>query len=132
MDARKMLLLSALVFFTSGAAFGHGRDTVAYRVEASGGASTGRHAPLWVTANRFGLSFTDAAGGYLRAMRCVPIFRGFAAKIRECCPHAWVINYTNPMTLCVRTLFEEFPEIKLFGCCHEVFGTQKVLKAMLH
>ena len=62
-----MLLLSALVFFTSGAAFGHGRDTVAYRVEASGGASTGRHAPLWFTANRFGLSFTDAAGGYLRA-----------------------------------------------------------------
>ncbi len=67
MDARKMLLLSALVFFSSGAAFGHGRDTVAYRVEASGGASTGRHAPLWFTANRWGLSFTDAAGGYLRA-----------------------------------------------------------------
>ena len=74
---------------------------------------------------------TVGPGGYLRAMRCVPIFRGFAAKIRECCPHAWVINYTNPMTLCVRTLFEEFPEIKLFGCCHEVFGTQNLLISAL-
>ena len=62
---------------------------------------------------------TVGAGGYLRAMRCVPMFRFFAAKIRENCPSAWVINYTNPMTLCTRTLYEEFPKIKAFGCCHE-------------
>lgn len=74
---------------------------------------------------------TVGAGGYVRAMRCVPIFRGFAAKIRECCPQAWVINYTNPMTLCVRMLYEEFPQIKLFGCCHEVFGTQNLLASAL-
>lgn len=74
---------------------------------------------------------TVGAGGYIRAMRCVPIFRYFAAAIRENCPSAWVINYTNPMTLCTRTLYEEFPEIKAFGCCHEVFGTQELLKAAL-
>lgn len=74
---------------------------------------------------------TVGAGGYLRAMRCVPMFRFFAAKIRENCPSAWVINYTNPMTLCTRTLYEEFPKIKAFGCCHEVFGTQELLAAAL-
>ena len=31
------------------------------------------------------------------------------------------------MTLCVKTLYRVFPEIKAFGCCHEVFGTQKLL-----
>ena len=31
------------------------------------------------------------------------------------------------MSLCVRTLYETFPEIRAFGCCHEVFGTQKLL-----
>jgi len=31
----------------------------------------------------------------------------------------------------MRTLYEVFPEIKAFGCCHEVFGTQKLLAAML-
>lgn len=94
MDARKMLLLSALVFFTSGAAFGHGRDTVAYRVEASGGASTGRHAPLWFTANRFGLSFTDAAGGYLRAGATYsrPLRAGFRIEAAADMASGWGIG----------------------------------------
>ncbi len=74
---------------------------------------------------------TSGPGGILRAMRTVPIFEGFAEKIRECCPKAWVINYTNPMTQCVRALYRVFPEIRAFGCCHEVFGTQKLLKAVV-
>ncbi len=70
---------------------------------------------------------TTGPGGIVRAMRCVPMFEHIAERIREYCPNAWVINYTNPMTICVKTLYRVFPEIKAFGCCHEVFGTQKVL-----
>ena len=70
-------------------------------------------------------------GGIVRAMRTIPIYEGFARKIKECCPDAWVINYTNPMTLCVKALYDTFPEIKAFGCCHEVFGTQKFLIQMV-
>ena len=67
----------------------------------------------------------------MRAMRTLPMFAGFARAIREWAPDAWVINYTNPMTLCMRTLYEVYPGIHAFGCCHEVFGTQKLLCAML-
>ena len=70
---------------------------------------------------------TAGFGGYMRAMRTAPIYIGFAEAIKKYAPNAWVINYTNPMTLCTRVLYEYFPEIKLFGCCHEVFGAQKVL-----
>ena len=70
---------------------------------------------------------TAGPGGIVRAMRTVPMFEYIGSKIRECCPNAWVINYTNPMTLCVKALYRVFPEIKAFGCCHEVFGTQKFL-----
>ncbi|MBQ8392442.1 MAG: alpha-glucosidase/alpha-galactosidase [Clostridia bacterium] len=66
-------------------------------------------------------------GGIVRAMRTVPMFEEIANYIKEYAPDAWVINYTNPMTLCVKTLYRVFPEIKAFGCCHEVFGTQGVL-----
>ena len=66
-------------------------------------------------------------GGIVRAMRTVPMFEEIARYIKEFCPNAWVINYTNPMTLCVKTLYNTFPEIKAFGCCHEVFGTQGLL-----
>ncbi len=74
---------------------------------------------------------TSGPGGIVRAMRCVPMFEHIAEKIKEYCPNAWVINYTNPMTICVKTLYRAFPEIKAFGCCHEVFGTQKVLMEAL-
>ncbi len=74
---------------------------------------------------------TAGPGGLVRALRTIPMFEEFAAAIKEYCPKAWVINYTNPMTVCVRSLYKAFPEIKAFGCCHEVFGTQKLLTMVL-
>ena len=70
---------------------------------------------------------TVGPGGVLRAMRTVPIYEGFAHKIKTHCPGAWVINLTNPMTACTKTLYDVFPEIKAFGCCHEVFHAQEFL-----
>lgn len=74
---------------------------------------------------------TVGPGGLVRALRTIPIYQEFALKIKEHAPQAWVINYTNPMSLCTRTLYQVFPEIKAFGCCHEVFNTQDVLIKML-
>ncbi len=74
---------------------------------------------------------TAGPGGVLRAMRTVPIYEEFARKIREICPDAWVINFTNPMSICVKALYEVFPEIKAFGCCHEVFHAQEFLTCVL-
>lgn len=70
---------------------------------------------------------TTGPGGIMRALRTVPVYREFARAIMEYCPNAWVINYTNPMAVCTATLTREAPGIKVFGCCHEVFGTQKIL-----
>ena len=73
---------------------------------------------------------TAGPGGIMRALRTIPMFVEFAGAIRDYAPDAWVINYTNPMSLCVKTLYHVYPKIKAFGCCHEVFGTQKVLKGI--
>lgn len=74
---------------------------------------------------------TAGPGGLMRGLRTIPMFEEIGAAVRDFCPSAWVINYTNPMTVCVRTLYRIFPQIKAFGCCHEVFGTQKLLARML-
>ena len=74
---------------------------------------------------------TTGPGGFMRAMRTIPMFVTIAEAIRDYAPEAWVINYTNPMSLCVRTLYKVFPAVRAFGCCHEVFGTQELLCAML-
>ena len=71
---------------------------------------------------------TAGCGGMIRALRTIPMFVEIAKAIEKYSPDAWVINYTNPMSLCVKALYETFPNIKAFGCCHEAFGTQKVLQ----
>lgn len=73
------------------------------------------------------VSATIGPGGMLRAMRTIPVYRDIANAIREFCPQAWVLNYTNPVTFVTRTLYEEFPDIKAIGLCHEVFHAQDFL-----
>lgn len=70
---------------------------------------------------------TTGPGGIVRALRTVPMMQQIANYIKDYCPEAWVINYTNPMSICVKTLYKTFPGIKAFGCCHEVFWSQEIL-----
>ena len=74
---------------------------------------------------------TVGPGGFIRAMRTLPMIAQIGEAVKQYAPKAWVLNFTNPMTTCIRTLYTVFPEIKAMGCCHEVFGTQKLLCAML-
>src|SRR5688572_5052214 len=82
-------------------------------------------------AEEYGLYFpvgdSTGAPGLMRGLRAVSIYRGFAEALATFCPNAWVINYTNPMSICTRTLTRVAPELKVFGCCHEVFSTQRML-----
>ncbi len=74
---------------------------------------------------------TTGPGGVSRALRCLPDYFEYGLQIMEHCPDAWVINYTNPMTLCTAALYAASPDIKAFGCCHEVFGTQARLAGLV-
>ncbi len=71
---------------------------------------------------------TVGPGGLIRSLRVTPHYEEIAKAIKDYAPDAWVFNYTNPMSLCTKVLYEVFPKIKAFGCCHEVFGTQKLLR----
>jgi len=79
----------------------------------------------------FPVGDTTGAPGLVRGLRSATIYAGFARAIATVCPEAWVINYTNPMTICTRTLTRVAPELKVFGCCHEVFGTQHMLATLV-
>ena len=74
---------------------------------------------------------TTGPGGLMRARRAVPLFVDFARAIERNCPNAWVINYTNPMTLCTAALYKGFPGIKALGCCHEVFHTESYIASFI-
>lgn len=87
------------------------------------------------TPEKYGIyqSVGDTTGpaGVLRSLRSIPMFQEIALGVKEHCPDAWVINYSNPMSVCTRSLFAAWPQIKAFGCCHEVFGVQRLLASAL-
>jgi alpha-galactosidase len=82
-------------------------------------------------AEEYGLFYpvgdTTGAAGLIRGLRSACIYKDFAQALATYCPNAWIINYTNPMSICTRTLTCVAPELKVFGCCHEVFSTQRML-----
>lgn len=75
----------------------------------------------------FPVGDTTGVPGLMRGLRSAITFAGFAREIADHCPEAWVINYTNPMSICTRALTKVEPALKVYGCCHEVFGTQNIL-----
>lgn len=87
------------------------------------------------TPEKYGIyqSVGDTTGpaGVIRSLRMIPMMEEIALAVKEHCPKAWVINYSNPMSVCTRSLYAAWPEIKAFGCCHEVFGVQKLLARAL-
>jgi len=82
-------------------------------------------------AEEYGLFYpvgdTTGAPGLIRGLRSASIYKEFAEALAAYCPDAWIINYTNPMSICTRTLTRVTPGLNVFGCCHEVFWTQDML-----
>jgi alpha-galactosidase len=75
----------------------------------------------------FGLRQTIAdtlgVGGIFRALRTFPVLSDIAADMREVCPDAWLLNYTNPMAMNVWWLSQVTPDLRAVGLCHSVYWT---------
>ena len=65
----RILKIGGLLLLAAGAlnVYAQTEASLTYRVEASANVSSGEYAPLWLTANRYGLSSVRANSGYLRA-----------------------------------------------------------------
>ncbi|BCJ49447.1 alpha-glucosidase/alpha-galactosidase [Actinoplanes sp. NBRC 14428] len=74
---------------------------------------------------------TLGVGGIFRALRTFPVLDGIAADMREICPDAWLLNYTNPMAMNIGYLAATAPQLKAVGLCHSVFWTVHDLCALL-
>jgi alpha-galactosidase len=66
---------------------------------------------------------TVGPGGLSRALRNVPVMVGIAQEMERCCPDAWMLNLTNPLTVLTRVVTMT-TRIKAMGLCHELFGVR--------
>ncbi|HZZ41461.1 MAG TPA: hypothetical protein VFE58_00860 [Tepidisphaeraceae bacterium] len=70
---------------------------------------------------------TLGPGGLFKGLRTVPAFLDILRDMRELCPAAQMLNYTNPMSMLILAGARAVPEIKLVGLCHSVQGTSHLL-----
>lgn len=60
--------------------------------------------------------------GVIKALKTLPVYIKYTEMIKKLCPNAWVINISNPMSVCMKMMYEIFPEIKLFGSTNELYN----------
>ncbi len=65
---------------------------------------------------------TLTPGGIMRCLRTLPMLADVARDVRERCPRAHVLNYTNPMSMLCGGVTRAVPEVRLTGLCHSVQG----------
>lgn len=127
----------------------HGRQatirTSLDRAEAVAGAdfvinavSIGGHAATltdFEVPARFGLRQTIAdtlgVGGVFRGLRTFGFLDGLGEDMLAECPGAWLLNYTNPMSMNVTYLHRRHPDLKVLGLCHSVYWTVHDLSALV-
>ena len=75
---------------------------------------------------KYGLNFTIAdttgPGGLFRALRTFPMLSGLCRDMEALCPNAWLLNYSNPMSMNMQTIYRT-SSVRGVGLCHSVQGT---------
>lgn len=59
-------------------------------------------------------------GGIMRAFRHIPVLAGVAKDLQEVSPHAWIFNYTNPLTancVAIQQVLGPGSTVKNIGLC---------------
>ncbi|MHA2005835.1 MAG: family 4 glycosyl hydrolase [Promethearchaeota archaeon] len=72
---------------------------------------------------------TVGPGGIFRSLRVIPAVVTIVKDMKELCPKAPLLNYTNPMSTTVMAAKTVAPDIQYIGLCHELFfGMRPVVK----
>ncbi|MBD3188572.1 hypothetical protein GF325_17205 [Candidatus Bathyarchaeota archaeon] len=75
---------------------------------------------------------TCGPGGIFRALRCIPSVVDIATDMKELCPNAVLLNYTNPQAALVMAARRVDPGLQYVGLCHELFGGMKTVRKALN
>ncbi|MBS7009440.1 6-phospho-beta-glucosidase [Anaerostipes sp.] len=61
---------------------------------------------------------TNGAGGMFKAFRTIPVIREIVEDMKELCPDAWLINFTNPSGIITEAVIKHFGWKKCIGLCN--------------
>ncbi|MGJ7920889.1 6-phospho-beta-glucosidase [Neobacillus sp. LXY-4] len=61
---------------------------------------------------------TNGAGGIFKAFRTIPVILGILEDMKELCPNAWLINFTNPSGMVTDAVVRYGKWEKVIGLCN--------------
>lgn len=61
---------------------------------------------------------TNGAGGIFKALRTIPVLKQIVTDMKELCPNAWLINFTNPSGIVTEAIIKHFGWNKCIGLCN--------------
>lgn len=61
---------------------------------------------------------TNGAGGIFKAFRTIPVIKEIIEDMKELCPNAWLINFTNPSGIITEAVIKKFGWEKCIGLCN--------------
>ncbi|HWL53605.1 MAG TPA: hypothetical protein VNQ90_14300 [Chthoniobacteraceae bacterium] len=69
-------------------------------------------------------------GGLIHGLRNIHLYQPIIAEMERLCPDAWLLNYTNPMSILCEW-FDKHTRIRYAGLCHQVHGSFGVIAEQL-
>ena len=109
-----------------------GSDFIINTIEVAGFANV-RHdfdIPMKYGINQC-IGDTIGPGGIFKALRTGSAWLDILHDAQELCPQAWVLNYTNPMSILTLAALTD-TSMRTVGLCHSVQGTSKKLAGYLN
>ncbi len=97
-----------------------GADYVVTQIRVGGNAARVRDERIPLEFGCLGQE-TTGPGGFMKAMRTIPVMMGIAQDIRELAPDAWLINFTNPSGL-ISEAVRRHGGIRILGLCNAPYG----------
>lgn len=65
---------------------------------------------------------TNGAGGMFKALRTIPVILSIVEDMKELCPDAWLINFTNPSGMVTEAVMRFGKWDKVIGLCNVPVG----------
>lgn len=69
---------------------------------------------------------TNGAGGIFKAFRTIPVILGIIEDMKELCPEAWLINFTNPAGMVTEAAIKVGGWKRTIGLCNVPIGSIKM------
>jgi len=74
---------------------------------------------------------TNGAGGMFKALRTIPVILDIVLDMKELCPEAWLINFTNPAGMVTEAVMRYGNFEKVIGLCNVPVGMKKTMAKQL-